>query len=98
MANLTKTTTDHDTIRTWAESRGGKPAHVAETGDSDDPGLIKIMFGNTDNLEPIDWDRFFEKFDDNDLAMIYQEKTADGERSKFYKLVNRSTAENAGRD
>ena len=27
-----KTTTDHDEIRRWAEERGGRPAHVKDTG------------------------------------------------------------------
>lgn len=29
-------TTDHDTIRQWAEERGGRPATVADTGGEDD--------------------------------------------------------------
>jgi hypothetical protein len=39
-----KKTTDHDEIRRWVESRGGKPAHVAETGGGDDPGVLRIDF------------------------------------------------------
>ena len=46
-----------------------------------------------DALEEISWEEFFEKFDEADLALLYQEKTASGERSNFNKLVGRETAE-----
>ena len=88
------TTTDHDTIKTWAEDRGGKPATVSSTADGDDAGLIRLMFpddknSESDNLEEISWEAFFEKFDESKLALLYQEETADGEKSSFNKLVSR---------
>jgi hypothetical protein len=94
MSNLTKVTTDHDEIRKWVEARGGVPAHVKGTGDENDPGLLRIDFpvdGPDSKLEPIDWDEWFRKFDENKLALIYAEKTADGEKSYFNKLVSRET-------
>lgn len=90
-----KTTTNHNEIRRWVESRGGKPACVKGTGGPDDPGLLRIDFpGYTgqDKLQPISWDEFFEKFDENNLAMLYQEQTAGGQPSNFVKLVSRATA------
>jgi hypothetical protein len=87
-------TTDHDTIREWAEARGGKPAHVKGTGKKDDPGILRIDFpGYTgaNRLEEISWEEFFEKFDESDLALVYQEETAEGERSNFNKLVSKSS-------
>ena len=42
------------------------------------------------SLEPISWDDFFEKFDDEGLAFLYQDRTADGAISRFHKFVNRS--------
>ena len=95
MSNLSKTTTDHDEIRRWAEERGGKPTHVKGTGSSGDAGLLRIDFpGYTGEgkLEPISWDDFFEKFDEQQLALVYQDKTADGQKSNFNKLVSRDTA------
>jgi len=89
-------TTDHDTIRKWAEARGGKPAHVKRTGKKDDPGILRLDFpgySGANSLEEISWDEFFEKFDQNELALVYQEETAEGQRSNFNKLVNRSTVE-----
>jgi hypothetical protein len=94
----TKISTDHDEIRKWAEARGGRPAAVRRTHRKDDPGIIRIEFpnapnANDENLEEISWDEFFKKFDEADLALLYQEKTADGQRSNFYKLIGRETAE-----
>lgn len=91
-----KPTTDHDFIRKWAEERGGKPAQVKGTGSKDDVGIIRIDFpgySGEGSLESISWDEFFEKFDENELALLYQEKTASGELSNFNKIVKRSTVQ-----
>lgn len=95
MANLSKTTKDHEEIRRWAEERGGKPSHVKSTGSSEDIGILRIDFpgySGQGSLEPITWEEWFQKFDDRDLALIYQEKTAGGERSNFNKIVSSETA------
>lgn len=87
-----KTTTDHETIRRWAEARGGRPARVKGTGGKNDPGLLRLDFGERDpQLEEISWEEFFQKFDESDLAFLYQEDTASGEESRFSKLVERQT-------
>jgi hypothetical protein len=96
--HLSKTTTDHEEIRKWAEERGAKPACVRKTGGKGDVGLLRLDFpgySGADSLEEIDWDEWFEKFDENDLALVYQDKTAAGERSNFNKLVSRETAGSA---
>jgi hypothetical protein len=96
MSNLSKTTQDHDQIRNWAEERGGKPSHVKGTGGKHDPGLLRIDFpgySGEGKLEEITWDEFFEKFDEQELTLVYQEKTADGKKSNFNKLVSRHTIE-----
>ncbi len=94
MSSSSKTTTDHDTIRYWAEERGGKPAAVAATGSGDDVGIIRIDFpgySGADSLEDISWDDWFDSFEENNLAFVYQETTADGEQSNFNKLVRRDS-------
>lgn len=94
MAN-SQTTQDHDEIRRWAEERGGKPSHVKSTESSEDVGILRIDFpgySGGDSLEEISWDDFFEKFDAQGLALIYQEETAEGEKSNFNKLVKAETA------
>jgi hypothetical protein len=85
-----KTTTDHDEIRRWVDARGGRPAAVAATGSGDDPGILRIDFGDRDEgLEEISWEEFFDAFDANDLAFLYQ----DEDESRFNKFVSRETAE-----
>ncbi len=86
--STSQTTTDHDKIRAWAEERGGRPARVA---DSSGDGILRIDFGGDDEgLEALDWDTFFEVFEASDLALLYQDKTSDGEVSRFNKLVSRN--------
>ncbi len=99
MASSSKTTTDHDEIRKWVEARDGKPVSVRGTGDEDEPGVLRIDFpggAGNDRLEEIPWEAWFEKFDENELAFLYQDKKADGEQSTFFKLVSRETAEDKG--
>jgi len=81
-----KVTTDHDEIRRWVEERGGHPAEVKGTE------LLRIDypgFSGEDRLEEISWEEFFDAFEENNLAFLYQEKTKDGGKSRFSKLVNR---------
>jgi hypothetical protein len=96
MAHETKQTTDHEEIRSWVEERGGKPATIAGTErKGEEAGLLRVDFpGGASNppLEPISWEAFFEKFDEADLAMIYQDETVDGNESYFCKFVRRETA------
>jgi hypothetical protein len=96
MARASSSTVDHDFIRRWTEERGGHPAHVVETGRSGgDVGVLRIDFpgySGEGTLEEISWEQFFEKFDDSELAFVYQEKTAEGELSRFNKLVHRGSA------
>ncbi len=93
MAGESKTTTDHDTIRKWVEERGGRPAGVRGTGGGDDPGVLRINFpgGAEESLEEISWEEFFEKFEENELAFLYQDEKASGEPSTFFKFVSRKS-------
>ena len=87
-----KVTTDHQKIRSWAEARGGKPAAVKGTGSGDDPGVLRIDFpGYTgeESLQEITWEQFFEKFERERLAFLYQEETDEGSESRFSKLLDR---------
>ena len=86
-----KMTTDHAKIRRWAEERGGRPATVKGTAANKAPGVLRLDFEPKDaELEPIDWNEFFEKFEKEGLAFLYQDHTASGEVSRFHKFVNRS--------
>ena len=92
MAGESQTTTDHNTIREWVERRGGRPAAVKGTGSNGDPGILRIDYpgrGDDEALEEISWEEFFDAFEANNLAFVYQEDTADGEESRFSKFVSR---------
>ncbi|WP_053238651.1 hypothetical protein [Sandaracinus amylolyticus] len=91
-----KVLTDHDEIRAWAEARDATPSTVTSTASDDDVGIIRLDFpgySGEGKLSPIEWDEWFEKFDASGLALLVQEKTADGQISNFNKLVKRETVE-----
>lgn len=85
---------DHDDIRTWAEARHAQPACVRRTGGNGDPGMIRLDFpgfSGARSLAPISWDQWFRSFDDNNLALLVQDRTARGQPSNFNKLVSRES-------
>ena len=86
------TTVDHDEIRQWVESHGGWPAAVRSTENKNDVGLLRIEFteASSDSLDPIEWEEFFEKFDEKGLAFLYQPS------SRFNKLISRENTKTAG--
>ena len=83
-----RTTTDHDEIKHWVESRDGHPATV---DDGDDVSVLRIDFGEeNDGLRRIEWEEFFEKFEEAGLAFLHQDTTDGGEEeSRFNKFVSR---------
>ena len=90
-----RVTTNHDAIRCWAEQRDAKPVVVLAGKVDDDPGTVRLEFpGSRDNaLKEIAWEEWFAKFERSKLALLYQEQTADGERSNFCKMVRREKAD-----
>src|SRR5436309_14208405 len=88
-----KATIDHDQIRKWVEARGGHPAHVKRTGTRrGNPGVLRIDypgFSGEESLERIDWDQWFDWFDRDNLAFLYQDEGG----SRFSKLVDRGSVE-----
>jgi hypothetical protein len=88
--------TDHDEIRKWAEARGAKPACVKGTESEEGSCLLRLDFpGYTgeESLQHISWDQWFRVFDMRNLALIVEDRTADGKPSNFNKLISRETAE-----
>lgn len=84
-------THNHQTIKEWADQRGGVPARVKGTGDGDQ-GVLRIHFpefSKSDDLEEISWDDFFTDFEKDNLDLLYQEKKENGDTSTFHKLVKR---------
>ena len=85
-----ETTTDHDVIRKWIEDRGGVPTVVRGTEGEDGEGILRVDFGERDDaLGEIPWEAFFDTFEDRGLAFLYQDRTKDGEESRFFKFVKR---------
>jgi hypothetical protein len=83
-----KTTQDHDTIRQWAEARGGKPSAVADTTSPSDPGILRLDFDPKDKaLDILTWGEFFEQFDEAALSFLYQDETDEGKKSRFHKFI-----------
>lgn len=87
-----KTTTDLKKIKEWAEARDGKPSRVKGTENKQGEGVLRINFpgySGEDTLEEISWEDWYDTFKDRDLEFLYQEKTADGKESRFFKLIRK---------
>lgn len=90
---MSETTTDHETIRKWAEKHKGVPAAVGKTHDQKDTGIIRIMFPKAphsehDALVEISWEEFFEEFEKKKLALLFEPG------SMFSKLISREQSGN----
>src|SRR5882724_9466442 len=95
-----KTTTDHEHIKRWVEGRGGHPARVKGTDVKGGSGVLLIDYpgySGTQTLEAISWDEFFQGFEENKLAFLYQDETKAGDESRFSKLISRDSATEKGR-
>ena len=91
-----KTTTDHAQIKRWVEGRGGRPARVKGTNEKGTSGVLLIDYpgySGTQTLETISWQEFFQGFEENKLAFLYQDESKAGDESRFSKLINRESAE-----
>lgn len=101
MAGESRTTTDHDTIRRWAEERGGRPARVRGTGRGEDPGMLRIDlpgYGAEESLEEISWEEFFHKFEEKRLAFLYQEEASIRRRRAPASRAASSSSSRGGRE
>jgi hypothetical protein len=85
----TMVTTDHETIKRWADERGATPATVAGTEHGDQLGVLTFDFGgDEERLRHVSWDEWFSTFDARRLNFIYQEERSDGRQSNFFRLEN----------
>ena len=86
---MSEPTTDHDEIRSWADEHGGRPVKIdtdAGKGKEDHGGILRLDFGpKNENFTEIDWDEWFEIFEESNLAIILGDK----DESKFAKLIAR---------
>ena len=88
--SASKTTTNHNAIRQWAERRGGHPTSVSGTEHGkESAGVLRLDFGVKDEkLHSVDWNAFFDKFEEAKLAFLYQDKTSDGKMSRLHKFIH----------
>lgn len=67
-------TKDHETIRSWASERNGKPTLVETNGSSsnENEGILRIKFDDKEeDLKEISWNDFFRIFDKEKLTFLY---------------------------
>jgi len=87
-------TIDNDEIRSWIEERGGVPATLKgalEEGD-ESADMLHISFDPNDaNMEEMDWEEFFERFENENLALVYDDAATQDEEHDF-ELVDRFRA------
>lgn len=94
MSRELQLTTNHHRIREWAEAREGKPTRLAAgKGEAGSLRIDFVEYGDERRLEQISWDEFFEKFEAQQLAFLYQDETQEGKPSRFSRLVRRDTVE-----
>lgn len=87
----TLATRNHEAIKKWAQARRAKPVTVPGTEHGGRPGVLRFDFpggSGSDRLQEVDWESWFESFDQRELTMLFQEKTSDGNESNFFVLVN----------
>ena len=92
-SKTTKTTIDHAAIQRWAKQRDATPS-VVKGVEGPGPGILRLDlpgYSGQDSLTPIPWREWLQKFDESELAFVYQDQTASGVPSNFNKLVARDT-------
>lgn len=91
MSQTSKITVDHEIIRSWVQAHGGMPA-VARSGfGGGGQGGLEIDFsshGNPEALEMISWNEFFQRFEKEQLAVLYQESAVGGP-SPSLRIISR---------
>lgn len=86
-------TTDHATIRRWAEARKARPMAVEDPRSPDVPS-IRLSFPDArtsdgGSLTEIAWDEWLRRFDEAGLVFVYRETEPDGSPSRFNRLERR---------
>ncbi len=89
--------TEHDTIRAWVEEHGGQPALTRRIPEVPGEGQLSLEFlvdGQEPELITISWADFFQRFEDQHLAFIYEEGGPGGELTWYF--VDRDHDSGAG--
>jgi hypothetical protein len=95
MSDSQTTLTSHEDIKQWTEKRQGLPMAVESTlNDNKDGAVIRLAFSkdakhHNGQLTSISWEKFFEIFDHNNLALIVSNNN---DSDQFNKIVKRENA------
>lgn len=86
-------TTDHEAIRDWVTERGGQPVELQDP----DAEAFDIAFESLDRAigYPLEWERFFERFEERGLAFAYDE--APDDPADAWELFDRTRVEASNR-
>jgi len=87
-----KTTDDHEAIKKWVEDRYGAPALIGGIVPEEGGGeMLRIDFRDSSDgpLNETSWETFFEIFDENNMLFVYRDEPEEGEKNKFYEIVNK---------
>jgi len=88
-------TTDNDEIRTWIEDHGGVPVFrkgVIENGE-ESPEMLHVCFGQVSpDMEEMDWNEFFERFENENLALVYDDTESAVGGTPDFELTDRDFA------
>jgi hypothetical protein len=86
-------TRDHDVIRRWAAERGAEPATGEATRSgpatvnvNDGGAGIRFNFPGLSAFRPISWDEWFDNFDGNGCAFVF-DADASTPPSSRYRIV-----------
>lgn len=99
-----KVTTDHQEIMIWAQTNKGQPEIAQDPEASAQPPILRIHFpvATEENyfregtqVKKISWNEFFEKFEEFELAFIYNEAIKEYIRdlSNEYQFIKRDQLE-----
>lgn len=72
-----KVTTDHGLIKKWAEARHGYPAVIRKITDAGMDLVLSFVFPDIETegiARKLSWDEFFERFDQQRLVFVYDDK------------------------
>ncbi len=79
-------TTDRNQIKAWADQRDAVPVAVE---DPDEPYRFYRREELTDEHSPLEWEAFFEAFEDGEMVFVYHEDTPPAGELGFYQLSER---------
>ena len=79
-------THDHAEIKNWIKARDGRPAML-----KDEPNALTLRFKELESgaMKLISWTKFFQRFEEDNLALVYQEVGDGGEIRSFCRLLPR---------